>query len=73
VIGNWAEHLGVYVCPGCNALVNIPVETSTCPGVAKGSGLRIATTILLRSLTSAGSLFMSRNQVRAARNVAAPL
>jgi hypothetical protein len=36
VIGNWPEDLGVYVCPVCQAPVNIPVETSECPGCGQG-------------------------------------
>src|SRR5262249_26728778 len=31
-IGNWPEHLGVFVCRTCRALVNIPVATGKCPG-----------------------------------------
>ena len=32
MIGNWPEHLGVYVCSVCKALTNISVETAKCPG-----------------------------------------
>src|SRR5262249_13767007 len=32
MIGNWPEHLGVYVCSVCKALTNISVETPKCPG-----------------------------------------
>jgi hypothetical protein len=35
LIGNWPEHLGVYVCSACKALVNVPVETSRCPGCSQ--------------------------------------
>jgi len=31
LIGNWPEHLGVYVCQKCQALVNIPVSDGKCP------------------------------------------
>jgi hypothetical protein len=32
LIGNWPEHLGVYVCASCRALVNVPVGSGHCPG-----------------------------------------
>jgi hypothetical protein len=32
VIGHWPEHLGLYACPTCRALVNVPVTTGACPG-----------------------------------------
>jgi hypothetical protein len=32
MIGNWPEHLGVYVCSVCKALTNISVESRKCPG-----------------------------------------
>ncbi|MCI0462342.1 MAG: hypothetical protein L0Z62_35770 [Gemmataceae bacterium] len=36
LIGNWPEHLGVYLCSACKALVNVPVDTSSCPGCVQG-------------------------------------
>ncbi|MDX1992039.1 MAG: hypothetical protein SF029_06605 [bacterium] len=32
IIGNWPEHLGVYVCPTCQKVVNVPLDTCRCPG-----------------------------------------
>src|SRR5262249_43174300 len=32
IIGNWPEHLGVYVCGTCKGLVNVPVADGQCPG-----------------------------------------
>jgi len=32
LIGNWPEHLGVFVCRTCKKVVNIPVEDGQCPG-----------------------------------------
>ncbi len=32
VIGLWPQHLGVFICRGCQTLVNIPLETANCPG-----------------------------------------
>jgi hypothetical protein len=32
-IGNWKEHLGVFVCrEQCHAMVNVPLDTRRCPG-----------------------------------------
>ncbi|MBW3600306.1 MAG: hypothetical protein KY475_23940 [Planctomycetes bacterium] len=30
VIGLWPKHLGVHVCGGCRAVVNVPLETGAC-------------------------------------------
>jgi hypothetical protein len=32
VIGNWPEHLGLYLCLSCRQLVNIPTRDGKCPG-----------------------------------------
>jgi hypothetical protein len=37
-IGNWPEHLGVFACPSCKALVNVPLETGHCAGCGTQPG-----------------------------------
>src|SRR5271155_3440876 len=36
MIGNWKEHLGVYICRDpCKSIVNIPLDTGRCPGCGR--------------------------------------
>jgi ssDNA-binding Zn-finger/Zn-ribbon topoisomerase 1 len=39
VIGNWPEHLGVFICPKCRALANVPVSDGKCPGCGEAPAL----------------------------------
>lgn len=32
IIGQWTTHRGVFVCPECRALVNVPLASGACPG-----------------------------------------
>ena len=32
VVGRWPEHAGVFVCQGCQRVVNVPLSTGQCPG-----------------------------------------
>ena len=32
VIGHWTVHLGVHICSRTRSVVNVPVDTGTCPG-----------------------------------------
>jgi hypothetical protein len=38
LIGNWPEHLGVFACTACRALVNVPVADGKCPGCGRQPG-----------------------------------
>jgi len=36
MIGNWKEHLGVYICRDpCKSIVNVPLDTACCPGCGR--------------------------------------